>query len=101
LIKIPRGVEMVALGDGVRHNGATIALTPARLFVQADAECCLRNDLMREEGVGGMEPAQTRIADQPFVARRTKDSVASGDIQPSIYDAPRPLDRAVFGGKNL
>src|SRR5579862_6310377 len=43
---------------------------PARLFAQIDAKRSLRNDFVRQERVGRMEPAAARVAEQllQFVA---------------------------------
>ena len=48
-----------------------------------------------------MDSAQTRIADQSFVTRRAKDSVAAGHIQPQVHDSPGAFDGTVLGGKNF
>jgi hypothetical protein len=77
------------------------SLAPAGLFIQADTQNSLRDHLMREEGIRGMDSAQTRIADQSFIARRAKDSIAAGHLQPQVHDAPGTFDRTVLGGKNL
>jgi len=56
---------------------------------------------MREKGIGGMNPAESRISDQSLVTRRTKDPGAPCHIQTQIHDAPGTLHRAVFGRKDF
>ena len=77
------------------------SLAPTGLFIQADAHCGFRDHLMREEGISGMNSAQSGIADQSLVTRRAKDPGTAGHIQAKIHDAPGALDRAVLGSKYL
>src|SRR5215469_13477724 len=84
-----------------RNNCSPPRLSPTRLFIKADTQCCLCNYLMCEEGIGRVNAAQTRVAHQALVARRAKNSETTSDIETSVHDAPRALDGAVFGSKNL
>src|ERR1700687_3556835 len=76
------------MGANLRDN----SLAPAGLFIQADTQNSLCHHLMREEGIRGMYSAQTRIADQSFVTRRAKNSIAAGHFQPQVHDAPGTFD---------
>src|SRR5690348_3365691 len=76
-------------------------LSPARLFIQADAQCGFAHDFMGKEGIRGMYAAQPRVADETFVSRGTEDARAAGNIQPNINHPPCSLDGVVFGGEDL
>jgi len=95
--KVQREIRRKRLYSGKQENSPA----PAGLFIQADAQNGLSHDLMREEGIRGMDSAQIRIADQSFVTRRAKDSVAAGHFQPQVHDSPGAFDGTLLGGKNL
>jgi hypothetical protein len=78
-----------------------VALAPAWLFIEAYAQSGFCYYLVCEKGVGRMDAAQTRIADQSLIASRAEYSIAARHIQTSIHDAPRTFHGMILRGKNL
>jgi len=74
-------------------------LSPARLFVETDAEGRLAHDLVREQGVGGWKPPQ-RTFDTVAPARSTEHAVRRSS-QGQVTTRLAPSDAVVLGGHDL
>src|SRR5439155_12643920 len=96
-------------GDGARHgagdsagHGAgtnistTRVLPPPRLFVRADAERDLADNLVRQQRVGWMEPPSARVAEQPLELALLEHPEAARQIERAIDDAERGFDGSML-----
>src|SRR5258708_38891231 len=73
-------------------------LSPARLFVEADAERDLADDLVAQRRVGRMETAGAAIAEQPLQLALLEHPEAAREIERAIDDAERRFRRPVLEG---
>jgi hypothetical protein len=75
------------------------ALTPARLFIEADTQGGLRYHLMGEEGISGMDSAKPRIAEESLITRRAKDAIPAHHVEAPVDYAPGTFDGMILGSK--
>src|SRR3954470_22769035 len=63
-------------------------LAPARRFVRADAEQRLGDDLVRQHGIGRVEPPEPRVAEQLFEPALLEDAESAGHLEREIHNPP-------------
>src|SRR5689334_11476645 len=91
----------LTLAEAPSARSRRFELAPARLLVQPDAERGLAHNLMRQRGVGRMEPATSHVAVQPLeLVRFEHPSPARGGHR-QVDDLLGAFDAVVLGCHDL
>ena len=92
--RFPLGVAAVVLTLPVLDARCKESYTPARLFVGADPERDLADDLVGQQRIRRMEASGAAIAEQPLELALLEHPEAARQIERAVGDAERGLDDA-------